>query len=60
VSTFYGEHHSVVFDSNKVPMVGFFKIKEDNHTGIFVSQNILDVINNYKPTGVEFEKFLAK
>lgn len=56
----FGGVSSVVFESSKVPMVGFFKIAEDNHTGIFVSQNMLDVINNYKPTGVEFEKFLAK
>ena len=56
----FGGVSSVVFDSSKVPTVGFFKIAEDNHTGIFVSQNMLDVINNYKPTGVEFEKFLAK
>ena len=56
----FGGVSSVVFDLSKVPMVGFFKIAEDNHTGIFVSQNMLDVINNYNPTGVEFEKFLAK
>jgi hypothetical protein len=53
----FGGVNSVVFNSSKVPIEGFFKVAEDNYTGIFVSPNMYKVMNSYKPTGVGLKSF---
>ncbi|WP_297532928.1 DUF1629 domain-containing protein [Thalassolituus sp.] len=52
----FGGVTKAVFDMNKVPDQGFFKIKEDNYTGIYLSPAMYDALIEYKPSGVEFEE----
>ena len=51
----FGGVAEAVFDVSKVPDQGFFKIKEDNYTGIYLSSAIYEALIAYEPSGVEFE-----
>ena len=51
----FGGVGRAVFDTSKVPERGFFKIKEDNYTGIYLSPAIYEALIAYEPSGVEFE-----
>jgi len=58
-STFneFGGVSELVFDREKLPSGGLFKISEDNFSSIFCGDDIYDLINRHKITGVEFEEF---
>lgn len=51
----FGGVSEAVFDVSKVPDHGFFKIKEDNYTGIYLSSAMYEALIAYEPSGVEFE-----
>lgn len=51
----FGGVAKVVFDMRKVPEQGFFKIKEDNYTGIYLSPTMYGALIAYEPSGVAFE-----
>ena len=51
----FGGVGRAVFDTSKVPERGFFKIKEDNYTGIYLSPAMYETLITYEPSGVEFE-----
>ncbi|WP_370250493.1 hypothetical protein [Thalassolituus sp.] len=51
----FGGVAKAVFDISKIPEQGFFKIKEDNFTGIYLSPAIYEALIAYQPSGVEFE-----
>ena len=53
----YGGVRKIVFDANKVPKSGFFKITEDNCTTIFCAADIHDLFMQNSLTGVDFEEF---
>lgn len=50
----FGGVKELVFDSDKLPESGFFKITEDNCTNIYCMPDVVDLINKEKLTGVEF------
>ena len=52
----FGGVANTVFDLSKVPEQGFFKIKEDNFTGVYLSPAVYDALIAYEPSGVEFEE----
>ncbi len=52
----FGGVAKAVFDVTRVPERGFFKIKEDNYTGIYLSTAMYDALIAYEPSGVEFEE----
>jgi hypothetical protein len=53
----FGGVSEIVFDKEKVPPSGFFKIKEDNFSTIFCAGDVRDLIKNNELTGSDFEAF---
>lgn len=56
MNEFGGVSH-VVFDSSKVPDQGFFKIREDNCTLIFCTENVRKLFERNSLSGVDFDAF---
>lgn len=56
----FGGVSELVFDKEKLPSSGFFKIAEDNFSSIFCVDDVYELINSHKITGVEFEEFPAQ
>ena len=52
----FGGVAKAVFDVGKVPEQGFFKIKEDNYTGVYLSPAMYKALIAYQPSGVEYEE----
>jgi hypothetical protein len=55
----FGGVSDIIFDANKLPREGFFKIAEDNYTSIFCTENIKNIIEKNSLSGIELDKFDA-
>ncbi len=53
----FGGVSDLVFDKTKLPTSGFFKIAEDNFSSIFCVDDVRELIQSHKISGVELEEF---
>ncbi|WP_444997389.1 imm11 family protein [Aliikangiella sp. IMCC44359] len=50
----------IIFNKEKVPSVGFFKIKEDNFTTVFCARDVYNMVKECSLSGIDFEAFMIQ